>query len=415
MKILHISYSDEGGGAAIGARRIHEALLEQGVDSKMLCAKPSMPSSRLQRAFGPVHSKFIGLVNRISWRFLNRVHRTGNKNLHSLSFMPSGLHRIINRSDADIVNLHWVNNEMISIREIAKIRKPIVWTLHDMWPISGASHNALDEYYARFESGYKIQRPKEDSWPDIDLWVWKRKQKHWKNFQPVFVAVSGWMADNVRKSALFPDASVNVIPNTIDIDVFAPSDKQNARKIFGLPPDKKIILFASSAGPYKGMDLMMEALRLYGERMSLDDFVAVAFGKEGVVDESCEELPVRFVGHIDDERELALLYSAADVTCVPSRVESFGQTAAESMACGTPAVVYDCSGLVDIVDHQLNGYVAEKFNPADFAAGIEWVLDRPVGDGRLLSCNAVKKAAGNFSSTVVASKYIKVYKSLLSL
>lgn len=446
MNILHISYSDSGGGAAIGARRIHEALLEQGVDSRMLCIRVSSSTQHVVPVFGRFKTKVNGLVNRILWHALHGFHRTGNKNLHSFNFLPTGLHRIINKSDADIVNLHWINNEMISIREIAKIKKTVVWTLHDMWPISGAAHNSLGEYYARFESGYQTLRPAGDRWPDLDVWTWKRKKKYWKDFNPCFVAVSAWMADNVQKSALFSLAHVQVIPNTVDLRVFKPMDKQLARAELDLPSGKNIIVFACTSAPYKGMDLMVESLRGYYTMAGPESFLAVAFGRNEGITDLFSGLPVRFVGRINSESELAKLYCAADVTCVPSLIESFGQTAAESMACGTPAVVYACSGLVDIVDHRENGYAAIPFDIDDFTKGIQWVLSQKEADGYCLNesespvcvqmvegcvsgevlvategssyeklCRSgIEKTIRCFSSGVVASKYSSLYSAITS-
>jgi len=391
---------------------------------------------------------------------VQRLHKTGNKNARSLNAMPTRLHRIINQSDADIVNLHWINNEMISIREIGKIKKPIVWTLHDMWPICGAAHNVLDEYRDRFKNGYQSARPKGDRGVDLERWTWRRKQKHWKGLNPIFVGVSSWMVDNVRQSTLFPDAQAVVIPNVVDTNCFKPIDKQVARRIFDLPVDKKIILFTCSDAPYKGMDLMAQALRKYAEAAGEDSFMAVAFGDSSGVEEHFQDLPTRFVGRLNDEYSVSALYAAADVTCVPSQIESFGQTASESLACGIPVVSFDCTGLTDIVDHKVNGYAARPFDTDDFEKGIEWVLDQRAedrgqrsevglsgvalakregqrsavndlkteagqadsGDGieagstyETLCRNARDKAERCFSEGVVAAKYLELYTQVLRI
>jgi len=107
-----------------------------------------------------------------------------------------------------------------------------------------------------------------------------------------------------------------------------------------------------------------------------------------------------------------MLYAASDVMVVPSVQESFGQTASEAMACGTPVVAFNTTGLKDIVDHESNGYLARAFDPGELAKGIAWVLEDEER-WNTLSRHAWKKAVQDFSIETVARKYAKLYADIL--
>ena len=177
MKIYHFSSNNNKGGAARAASRIHYALLKLGFDSTMFVDKLDMPSERvygpksvLDIFFAKVRSKLANLV----LKSLN----TQNEGQHSVSIFSSRWLKFINESDADVIHLHWINREMLSISDIGKIEKPIVWTLHDMWSFSGAEHLCEDR---RWEEGYSNNnRPSHEKGLDLNRWVFKRKLKHWK-------------------------------------------------------------------------------------------------------------------------------------------------------------------------------------------------------------------------------------------
>jgi len=410
MKILHVSYADSKGGAAIATRRIHTALLKKGIDSKILCVNKDPSSKNSITAFSPIHKKFIGLVNRIIWNLLHRVFRV--KNLHSLNLIPTGLHQKINSTDADIINLHWINGEMISIKEIAKITKPIVWTFHDLWPILG-SHHYPDIDDRRYITGYpkKIQR-------DLDAIMWNRKVKAWQKFNPTIICVGNWLGDCVSQSFLFKNCTIKVIPNTLNLNRFLPRNKEEVRTLFGLPKDKKLLLFGAIGGTKdqrKGFDLLINALLELHKKNT--DLELVVFGEE--TPENALDLPFKiyYLGRIQDEEILAKAYASADLMCVPSRQETFGQTAAESMACGIPVVAFNSTGLKDIVDHKKNGYLATPFDVKDLANGIDWILTQlnknNKADYKTLCLNARDKVVRSFSEEIVAEKYTNLYTQLL--
>jgi glycosyltransferase involved in cell wall biosynthesis len=335
--------------------------------------------------------------------------KTDNKILHSPAIFPSSWSKQVNKSDADIIHLHWVGAEMASVADLGNIKKPVVWTLHDMWGFCGAEHVSWD---GRWREGYtRSNRPANEKGFDINRWTWKRKVKHWK--EPFnIVAVSKWLADCAQNSFLMKDWPVTTIPNCINTDIWMPVDKSLARNMLGLPIDIPIIAFGTygaNSEYHKGFDLLVEALKNLKSRVK--DIELAIFGQ--VAPKNPPELgfKVNFIGHLHDELSLRLLYSAIDMLVVPSRVEAFGQTATESMACKTPVVAFGATGLLDIVDHKLNGYLAKPFESEDLANGIEYILN--VQNYNQICENARDKVVKEFDSAVVSKKYQDLYYKVL--
>ena len=410
MKIALINYSDVSGGASRAAYRIHHAMRRYGIDSTMLVNLASAgdwtvqgPTSKWKNAIGKLRAPLGGL--------LNNVLRTGNPILHSPSILPSRWPKRLNGSDADVLHLHWVNGEMLSIGDIGRLRKPIVWTLHDMWAFCGAEHYTED---FRWREGYtRRNRPSYESGFDLNRWTWNRKRKHWKRPMHI-VTPSRWLADCVRQSVLMRDWPLTVIPIPIDIEVWQPVDKVLARQLLQLPQNVPLLLFGAMNGgsdPRKGFDLLKTALNHLRDEVL--DLELVVFGQMAPKLPPDLGFPIHYTGHLNDDVSLRLLYSAADIMVVPSRVEAFGQTASEAHACGTPTVAFDNSGLIDIVVHKQTGYLAKAFDAADLAEGIRWVL---ADQARYLAlaANARLEAVERFSYPVVADQYSHVYQAAVA-
>lgn len=409
MKIYHFSSNNDKGGAARAASRIHIALLKLGVDSTMFVDELDMPGERVfgsNRLLDIFLSKARAKAANLMLKSLN----TENSGQHSLSVFPSHWLKFINESDADIVHLHWINREMLSISDIGKIKKPIVWTLHDMWSFSGAEHLCDDN---RWKDGYfKNNRPLCEKGLDLNRWVFERKLKHWK--EPInIVTPSTWLSECARSSYLMNSWPVSTIPNCLDDDLWKPTDKQHARNLFGFSQKKKIILFGSYGSNTtinKGFDLLLKSLQTLNN--SVDDYELAVFGDASKAQFSKLNIPVHFMGHIKNDEKLVSLYNAADMMVIPSRLEAFGQVASEAQACGTPVVAFSTSGLKDIVEHGQTGYLAKPFNIHDLAAGIEWVATTKDADN--LSKKSEERAHEIFSYRHVAMQYRSLYEKILN-
>jgi hypothetical protein len=194
MKVIHIKFSDISGGAARASYRIHRALLNLKISSLMwVCKKISSDNSVIEKnSFKPFQYNLRKLFIKIFIILL----KTKNSTLHSPQIFSSDLVDKINNSDADIIHLHWFQFEMLSVTDLPKITKPIVWTLHDMWGFCGAEHISYDN---RWLYGYKKNnRLKYESSFDINHWTWKRKEKNW--LKPIqIITPSKWLGTCVKK------------------------------------------------------------------------------------------------------------------------------------------------------------------------------------------------------------------------
>ena len=409
MKIFHLSNSDANGGAARAANRIHSALVKKGINSLMLVNKKNLNDENIIEPQDFIEKILVKLRLYIS-NILIKFLKTHKDIPYSISLFPSSWINRINKSDADIVHLHWVQHEMLSISDIGKIEKPIVWTLHDMWAFCGAEHLAQDD---RWRSGYQKKDNIISKYViDLDRWTWLRKLKHWKKKIHI-VTPSNWLANCVRNSKLMRNWPVTVIPNLLNTDSWKPKDKNLARKLIGLPIDVPLAIFGSlgaNSSYNKGFDLLAETLNFIKKEGNLKNMKVVVFGKNTFKSLPKLNFPLHFIGHLDDE-SLVNLYSAADVTIIPSRQEAFCQIASESQACGTPVVAFNIGGLTDIVDHLNTGYLAKPFDIEDLSKGISWVLEKKqrLLIGKETRIRTVKK----FSQELLIKKYQSVYEKVL--
>jgi glycosyltransferase involved in cell wall biosynthesis len=412
MKVLHLNTFDSRGGAARAAYRIHRALRTIGVRSSMLVACKDGADHDVKVHPVGWQDRKVKWANRIlSWQ------KTTNPTWHSCNLFPSGLHRAVNYSDADIINLHWLGNEFVSIGEIAKIRKPIVWTLHDMWAFCGAEHYENINSAGRFRQGYtKHTRPKGYSGLiDCDAWVWRMKKKNWKKKNFEFIAPSRWLADSLSDSLLFRCREADVIPYPIETTIFRAHDKKKSRKNFGLQRDKKIILFGADWGtenPLKGYSYLEKALSHLSVRPIAESCQIAIFG--GGNDKNGSKLngiPVKNLGRITDDELLAVLYSTADVFVLPSILDNLPQTMLEALSCGVPGVGFKIGGVPDMIDHMENGYMAEPFKVEDLANGIEWVLVN--AEKKQLGTMARLKVERENTYAVIGEQYERLYKRVL--
>jgi len=335
--------------------------------------------------------------------------KTRNPIIHSTALFPSNWVERINSSDADVVHMHWVQGEMLSIADISRIRKPLVWTLHDMWAFCGAEHYTDD---FRWRDGYhRYNRPAHESGFDLNRWTWLRKRKHWR--RPIhIVCPSRWLADCARESALMRDWPISVVPNCLDTERWKPMDQGLARDLLGLPPDVPLLLFGAMGGgrdPRKGFDLLAQALGHL--RSEIPELELVIFGQLAPQQPPELGFPVHFAGHLHDDLSLRVLYSAADALVVPSRQDNLPNTAVEAQACGTPVVAFEIGGLPDIVEHRVSGYLAKAFDSVDLSVGIRWVLYQKASR-RILNITR-SQAISRFSNNKIARMYASKYWEII--
>ena len=284
MKILILSLSDLGGGAARAAYRLHQGLLARGINSQMLVQNKVSddrtviaPKSKVQRGIAAVKPALDQLP------FLACRDRDRTINIYSSGWQPNNIVSKINEINPDIINLHWICGGFVPIEALSKLKQPLVWTLHDMWAFTGGCHYSGECDRYKQSCGACPQLGSDRNW-DLSRWIWRRKAKAWQNLNLTLITPSKWLGDTAQSSSLFKNIPVEVIGNGIDPQIYQPHTKEVARKILNLPINKKIILFGaidSTQDKRKGFDLLLAALQKLQSLISNQAVELVIFGVFG--------------------------------------------------------------------------------------------------------------------------------------
>ncbi len=417
MKVVIINTSERIGGAAIAANRLMHALNNNGIHAKMLVRDKQTDDKNVITINTSWTKKKMNYLRFVWERFIIFLNnKFSRKALFQVSIANTGTdinnHPLI--KEADIIHLHWINQGFLSLKEINKLTrlgKPLVWTMHDMWPATGICHHSYgcDRYVQSCGCCPFLESQNKH---DLSYKVLLKKQSLLGKGTEM-VAVSSWLKDLAAKSTLHQRKEILTIPNLLDISVFKPEDKIKCREEFKFPLDKKVLVMgaANLGEPVKGFDFLNQALEHLSQK---EDILLVLFGGIKNDDSFFDKIKVPYVylGKLDNMDTIAKLYSSADVTVVPSLYETFGQTIIESMACGCPVVSFNNSGQTDIIDHNVNGYLAKYKDTADFSKGIKWIIDN--SESLNLKEECIKKVESSFSEQIVTAKYISLYKKLLN-
>lgn len=411
MKVLLVNATDVTGGAARAAQRLMHALPHAGVEARMLVQARKGPDTPLVTApTGPIQRAIARVKPRLDLMPARRYPRGRHTLFSAAQLGHGGALRTIVQSDADVVHLHWVNGGMLSVEEIARIDKPVVWSLHDMWALTGGCH--YDEECGR----WRVQCgrcPVLGSTQEHDLShrVFTRKHTHFPRMRNLtIVGLSKWMADSAAASPLFAGARVVNLPNPIDTSVFVPQDKRAARDRFGLPHDRPVVLFGAmnaTGDPRKGFAELSAALRA----LPANSLHLAVFGASAPADPPDLGHPATYLGDLRTDADLCAVYNAADVTVLPSLQENLSNTVMESLACGTPAVAFAIGGNGDMIMDGVNGALATPFDPAALAQRIRWVVEHP--EPARLAEAARTTTVQRFAMEVVAARYAALYREVL--
>jgi glycosyltransferase involved in cell wall biosynthesis len=414
MKVLHVSAFDSGGGAARAAVRIHEGLLDAGIKSSFMTIKPSTdvlgvftPLSRREVLTALMKRRVASHIARLQTKPTNQV-------IHSLGMFSSGLLPHINSSDADIVHLHWICAEALSISDIAKIRKPIAWTLHDMWPLMGTEHYDDQLYQNRWLGDYRREnRPINSSGIDIDKIIWQRKAKSWRGVKFNFVSPSQWLSKCVSRSALLGQHDCRVIPNPLDTRKFSPVATSIARNILGLPTEPKLILFGAYGATTdlrKGYDLLIDTVNKLSDVLDDGNKIELLIFGNGRLDKNCQiNRKCHFLGTVHDDVTLRLIYSAADLFIAPSRQDNLPNTIVEATSCGLPTVAFDIGGMPDMIINNETGALVRPFSTDAMMTAVQTLLAHPVSRSKVRDF-----AKAKYSYDKVIPSYISLYQQILS-
>lgn len=411
MKVLLVNTSERTGGAAIACNRLMEALNHNGVKAKMLVRDKQTTSTYAASIPKGIKQQFDFVWERGVIFLHNRLSKKG---IFQVDIANTGtdITRMKEFQEADIIHLHWTNQGFLSLEGLDKILhsgKKIVITMHDQWYFTGICHYSSE--CKRYQSFCTDCPQLKGIFKDISQSIFKKKQAMYSSSHITFVGCSQWIADMARLSTLTKGQIVTSIPNAIDTNAFSPKDWKLSRRAFGLPEDKKLILFGAQriTDERKGFKYLVEACKIIKEQhpgAASEIGIVVVGGKSEAISNALP-LPVFTVPYISEESEMVKLYNAVDIYVTPSLQDNLPNTIVEAMACGIPCVGFRVGGIPEMIDHEANGYVAEYRDANDFAQGILWTL--AIENYTELSNAARAKALNTYSESAVAKKYIEVY------
>ena len=412
MRVLIINTSERTGGAAVAANRLMEALNNNGVKAKMLVSEKISDKLTVASCGSPWKNQWNFLWERFVIWACNGFSR---KNLFKVSIANTGIDitQTTEFKEADIIHLHWINQGFLSIKSIRRILnsgKPVVWTMHDMWPLTGICHHAYScENYQTGCHDCPFLR-----WPgrhDLSSRVFNKKLNMLGSQRITYTAVSNWLAGKARNSMLTRHQNIEMVPNAIALQHFHLYDRSEARRALGIAEPHVLVFGAARIDDdIKGLSYLTEALCLLIDsgRMERSSLRLLLFG--GIKDEQKLDripIPYTYMGYIKDEKQLSQVYSAANCVVSSSLYETFGQTLIEAMACGCLPVAFTGSGQQDIITHQQNGYLADYLSAESLANGIFWALTTDVPAKALRS-----SVQQRYAEDVIAKRYIEVYEQI---
>jgi len=428
------------GGAAIACLRLL-AILEktEGIEVTMLVQEKKRDNPKVKAIAETWLQKKMAFVRFVQERLYFKFQEKNKEVRFAFSPANSGIdiseHPLV--QEADIIHLHWINFGFLSLKSLEKLfalNKPIVWTLHDMWALTGGCHHSGDCEKYQVSCGNCVQYLKNPSPNDLSNKIWESKntifgdslrlrlgnciRQHSDNGITI-VGCSQWLSNRAKKSSLLKDFSVKAIPNPLDTSLFSPQNKADARIKLGLPIDKKLILFVAAKVSviWKGFSYFQEALEILKTQHSHhQEIELVILGESNA--ETIQKLPFKAhaLGRISDVNKIVSVYSAADVFVTSSIQENLPNTIMEAMSCGTPAVGFEVGGIPEMIENQSSGvpptgFLAKYKSAESLAEGMKWVLFDANHDE--LSKNARQKVVDNYAEKVVLEQYLEVYKNLV--
>ena len=400
IKILILSYCDSGGGASVAFTRISSALLKFNFIKYLLVVEKRLKNKNI-KVYGNI---FDQIYRRIRFYITKIIFCFDIKFTKSINLINSGIGNFINKSSFDIVNFHWIGCETISLSEINKINKPIVWTLHDMWPISGIYHYSIDKKYFNNECKNFF---KKKYFNFLDKFTKKRKKLLFKNKKIHIISPSKWLLEEAKKTGL-PFGRMEVIQNPIDTKYFKKSKNiKIIKQKYNIPDNKKILLYSSLLlnDRRKGFKIIEKIIN----KKELDQYLFIFLGINKYLHKGNYPNNIKFIDETFSKKEIINIYSISDVLLFPSIIDNLPNTILEAMSCGLPCVAFDCFGMKEIIKHKKNGYLAKPYSVEDFKNGINYVLSNP----HKFSFNR-NKVVRNYSYNVIKKKYVNFYRKIIN-
>lgn len=400
IKIFSLSYCDSGGGASIAYRRINLSLSRLNFHKFLYVIEKRLKDKSIN-LYG---NSFDQILRRLRFYLTKLIFLSNLKYTKSINLFNSGLGDYINKGSFDIINFHWIGCETISLSEIRKINKPIVWILHDMYPILGIYHYSLDQKFFEKENKNIL---KKKYFYFLDRLTKKRKKALFQNKKIHLISPSRWLLEKAKKTKL-PFGEMEVIPYPIDTTYFKiKSNIKDLKKKYKVPNDKKILLYSSNIlnEPRKGSKVILSLIKK--KFFSKNKYILLMIGQNNNFIKTKND-DIILLGNISNYNLIKEIYSIADVLLFPSIIDNFPNTLLEAMSCNLPCVAFNCYGMKEIITHKKNGYLAKPYSAEDFIKGIDYSLKRQ----KTLSQESRKYVVNNFKNEKINNKYYKYFKKI---
>ncbi|NNE00186.1 MAG: glycosyltransferase [Pirellulaceae bacterium] len=419
------------GGAANGAKRLLANLREQGVDARLHYPpkyKPKGVSTMELDDAGiePLHWR-LNPLERLTKGIGYRIHRERFKRQvrnqragMEIFTSPMGAPctrwppATIQRQHGDIIHLHWVARFIdyeSFFRSLPK-GQPVVWTLHDMNPFTGGCHftDGCEQFTTACGNCPQLPHPRPD---DISHRHFGIKRDALRDVNLHIVTVSRWMQQQAKRSAIFDHVrSYHRIAYGLAPERFEVVDRSAARRELGIDPDAFVFSFGAAdvRNRRKGFGLLMQSLQQIGD---VPNAMGLVFGHGELPAVEHPIPPIRSMGYVTDVKRMMLIYSACDVSILPSTQDNLPFTGLESLASGTPVVAFDAGGVPDLVRPHQTGLLAPNFDAVALGKQIRYMAehrDEAAAMGRM----AREVALAEYSHQREAKEYAQLYATLLA-
>ena len=397
MKVLHVVGGSPTGGAFKGAYILHKALIDRGIKSYILNNHSKEKIEKEQNICfinNTIYTKFLSFIYVYFEKIIKTIFLKSPRSTFTIGIVGFDITKLKLYEEFDIIHIHWLSDGFININSLKKVKKPVVWTMRDMWPFTGGSHYTIDfQEYEKKKISNIIQN-------------FKRKL-YGKNFH--FIAISDWLKLQAKKSRVLSEFEIKKIYNNVDIDSFKLIDKKIAKNKLQIKTNKKIILFgAQNPQSYrKGWSIFIETLK----KLDKSKYFILLFGnfwsQKILKDIGIEYLSL---GFINDVKRLNLAYCASDIFTFGSLQEAFGKTCIEALACRLPVVCFNNTSASEFISHKKNGYIVDEISADQLKDGINWIATQFNNKNSFENSNL---SINNFKSKKICDEYIEFYNMIL--
>lgn len=423
MNITHLNTFDVEGGAARAAYRLHQGLLKIGENSRILCKHKKSQDNTVLQILGDNEDNKDYLANfrHINTHYIYNNRTSVTNTLFSCAYPGFELAPLPIIENSDVINLHWVANEYqspLTIKNLLDLGKPLIWTLHDMWAFTGGCH------YSAGCQGYETDC---SSCPQLKNDIYNLTNAILQDKIPIFnhpnlviVSPSQWLADCAKKSQVFRHNRVEIIPNSLDTEVFTAIPKSSAKASLNILPEEIVLLVGSSSAKErrKGFYELIEILKLCQENEGINQLIKdnkiriCCFGE--TIDNFQElDFKVTPLGIVNSDEKLSQIYSAADVFILPSLEDNLPNTMLEAMSCGTPVIGFNLGGIPDLVTNEVTGFVTPENDIQAMADKIiELIFNPKLRENMAINCRQMM--IENHALDLQAKNYVNLYKELLN-